>query len=359
MNIYISADRPQAEGHGGGSVVFNELEALKTLGDTAIWDKDSLNQFAGKELQDPWEWDEYCQRLLDVSSIHHKWDLGLAHGYAGSFGRTIHDLKVMGCKTSWTCAAHDVEVSRREHEVMGLPFPYKHLTEPDLWERYSRGYKEVDVLIAPGTAPKNVLLKQGCKNKIVVVPHGVTLPEKVKPLPKKFVVGYLGSFGPDKGVRYLLEAWKLLKYKDAVLLLAGKDSTSDWVKHLVSTYGGGSICLLGWQKNVSDFYNQITCYVQPSATEGYGIEINEAASFNRTVICSDGAGAADIVTADFGSVVPACNSVVLAEAIDTFKKKSHDDLVLEGNVARSAAEKLSWDKIKERYIQLWNNLLKC
>lgn len=368
MRFYITADRVGQVHHGGGQVTYHESEALKSLskeknyvqvvtdeklnGKPFEQDEDTAKGIAEVEWNDPKAWPD-----------EREMGLRLAHFYAGCFSKTVAMLKERGCLTTYTSAAHDKDLSHQEHERLGLPYPYPHLVEPELWQRYLRGYLEADVLIVPSQLSKRVMESYGAKNRIEVIPHGITIPDEncLRPLPKTFTVGYLGAFGADKGIPYLLEAWKKLNYKDAVLKLAGGNSHSQWADYLVSKFGGGNVQLLGWIDDPADFYNSISVLVQPSVSEGFGLEVLEAMAYGRPVICSYGAGAVDVIIPNgpsgeyFGQVVPARDVDFLAYTIDTTRKQL--DLERAGKAAREHAANYSWEIIRERYANVWRELL--
>ncbi len=359
MNLYITADQVGIE-TGGGKVTWEESQALQSLGPCEVWGREQL-QCQGEE---PWKWDVRGLDHIYLSSAKYN----VAHFYAGTFTRTVEKLKSRGSRTTYTAAAHSVELSKQEHEKLGIPYNYPHLTDPELWKRYLGGYAAADVLICPSSHSAKVMREFGCKNRIEIIPHGVDLPpeDRIKPFPQQFRVGYLGSYGPDKGVIYLLEAWKKLNYKDALLVLAGRDSISDWTHHLIEQYGGGNICLMGWVKDVADFYNNVSVYVQPSVTEGFGIEVLEAMSFGRPVICSDGAGAVDIVFSDYdpdtnigcyeGQPFAARDVTSLCERIEW--SKNYGNFISMGLGARIEADKYTWEKVRNRYTKIWTDMLK-
>ena len=164
-------------------------------------------------------------------------------------------------------------------------------------------------------------------------------------------MGYLGSPAPDKGLRYLLAAWKTLNYPDAVLVLAGPGT--EQLAPMVRHFGGGNVHLRGWVPDVSDFYNSISLYVQPSASEGFGIEVVEAMAHGRPVICSDGAGAAAFVHAS----VPARDAGKIATAIDVFRSAPRHLLESQSDIMLKQAELLTWPRIRERYVALWRSVL--
>ncbi len=354
MNLYVTADQIGTQ-TGGGTVTFHESEALKTLGLCRVIGRTEIERSGWKYGEEPWCWD-YAGISADCLPVGGK---SIAHFYAGTFGNTITRLKACAAesqcdlKVVYTIAAHNRFVSKREHEKLGMGFPYPHLVQETEWRKYISGYALADVIVAPGTVPARTIREYGgiFKDKrIEIIPHGCHLPAEVKPLPKTFTVGNLGSWGADKGIRYLLEAWKKLAYKDATLVLAGKDSTSPLAYALLNAFGGGNIILAGWQKDVSDFYNSLSLYVQPSATEGFGCETIESMAFNRPVICSNGAGACDAVPPEF--VVPACDADALAAKIQAVR-----DGLAYPTPPREIAQNYTWDVVQQKYIDLWKSLL--
>ncbi len=352
--LYITADKVGTE-TGGGKVAAQELQALQTLGTEPVI---RISREELGDCQDPWGWDERACCFRDWFVLQPK----LAHFYSGTFGQTVDRLKWNGCKIVYTIAAHDRDVSRQEHEKMGAGFPYIHLTNSNLWKRYIYGYQIADVIVCPSTVAARTVRAYGKEfenKRIEVIPHGVDLPpiESLKPHPNQFTVGYLGSYGFDKGVRYLLEAWKKLNYKNATLLLGGRDSTSPFVRQMIQTFGGGNIELVGWVDNTKDFYDRLSLYVQASASEGFGLEVLEAMACGRPVICSDGAGAQDVIPLGPEFKVHARNSNYIADAIDCSKTKRSNDLEAIGWIMRDAAENYTWDKIRDRYVQLWKELI--
>lgn len=363
MNLYLTADRVGVQ-TGGGLVTRHEAGALRELGPCEVWGREQLGQLASSPGAgpDPWCWDAAAKAHL--LGRHWEADGGkfprLCHVYAGTFGETVGYLRSRGCKVAYTAAAHDVAASRQAHLDAGLPYDYPHLTEPDLFGRYLRGYREADVLVCPSRHSEAVMRGFGCAQRIEVIPHGVDLPpDPPAPLPGRFTVGYLGAYGPDKGVPTLLQAWKKLNYPDATLVLAGRDSASPYVMQLCRRHGGGHIQLRGWVPDVADFYGGLSLYVQPSLTEGFGIEVLEAMAHGRAVVCSSGAGAADVVPPD--QWFEAGSATRLAELIDAYKRSywletTPGSSFGEGRPLATARD-YTWGKIRQRYQALWQELL--
>lgn len=345
-NLYITADKI-GDTSGGGRVTQEECVALAMLGNCYIWGRNHL-QCVGPE---PWGWDVSAHRAVETAESY-----TLAHFYAGTFSKTVKRLKEKGCKVTYTCAAHDKEISQLEHEKLGFPFPYPHLTNPELWAKYLQGYKDADVLICPSQYSASCMKSYGCTGRIEIIPHGVDIPDKsIVPMPATFTVGYLGAIGPDKGLIYLLQAWKLLDYKDAKLLIAGRDSLSPYMENLVSLTGAKNVERVGWIPNVSSFYNQISMYVQPSCTEGFGIEVLEAVAHGRPVSCSTNAGACEAIPEIYRH--RAMDVEHLASKIDLLRGILQNKSLEYCDLWRSLAISYKWEYIREKYITLWKELL--
>lgn len=340
MNYFITSDNIGSE-TGGGVVTYNELKSLKDFSENKV------KVINPEPNIDPFLTDRAALNLCQEKPK-------LSHFYAGTYSETIKHLKNKGTKISYTAAAHDIDLSRQEFESLGFDFSLPHLTNPKLLENYLRGYREADVIICPSEHSRKVMIdKFGCKN-VKIVPHGCFIPEVIKPLPKNFTVGYLGQPGPDKGLIYLIKAWALLNYTDSLLIIAGRGTES--LLPLVRSYGKGNINLLGFVKSPSNLYNTCSLYVQPSVTEGFGIEVLEAMAHGRAVVCSEGAGSADCVSDEVGTVVKSRNPLAIAEAIDNYKK-NQDNLLKHGDFGRQKVKDYTWDKVREKYKEIWRTII--
>lgn len=341
MNLYLTQDRIGSPG-GGGSVTFHEYRALSDLGD-------ETHPFDAMRVPldpDPFVSDRNFRRAVEGLSPK------LVHCYAGCFSETLSYLKSRGAKITYTAAAHDIQESRREFEELGMghAFP-RHLTDPELLRRYVDGYLMADIVICPSSHSKRVMLGLGAR-RVEIVPHGCD-PAKniVQPKYDRFRVGYLGQAGPDKGLRYLFEAWKRLDLKDATLVIAGNNI--EQALPLWRRFGGGNVEFTGYVKELSDFFGRIHVYVQPSVTEGFGIEILEAMAHGVPVIASSGAGASEWVSDyDSGTVVEPRDVDHLCEVLASCRPRE----------SMSGKERLpylawNWSDVNSEYKSIWKGLI--
>lgn len=337
-HLYITSDVIGAP-TGGGKVTHHEFVALSSLGLTHPID--------GARIP-PGGVFETDNRFMKAIQPEAELMGGIAHIYSGCFSNTVARLKERGMHVSYTAAAHSIKLSQEEHEGLGIPFDYPHLTHPNLWEQYVAGYKMADLVICPSNLSADLMRSYGCPY-VEVIPHGVDCPVHPPPLPKKFAVGYFGAVGPDKGLRYLLEAWKRLAYKDATLILGGRASVH--AAPLVRRFGGGNIEVMGGVDDLADFYKRITVYVQPSVSEGFGIEVLEAAAYRRMLVVSKGAGAHELVHPSV--LVDIRNPDQIAAKIDDFRAMPADEMQVLGSTHQIRAWEHKWHLIREQYEQAW------
>lgn len=360
--LMLTADRVGVQS-GGGVVTKQEYEALKSFtGDDPcyLWDHSIIEDYVFYE--DPWKYD---QRALWGLKNTPNWRPDICHVYAGTFSNTVEYLKSKGTKITYTAAAHDVDLSRKAHEMLGIPFNYPHLNDPELWKQYLKGYLLADVLICPSKVSAETKRKYGYKGRIEIIPHGVDIsPKPLVKSPKTFTVGYLGAIGADKGLVYLLQAWKELNYTDGSrLVFAGKDSQHPWFIDLASRIGCdlNTIGFLGWQKDVNDFYDGISVYVQPSITEGFGIEVLESMSRGRPALVSVGAGAADVVKEHrrfaIGDVKSLMEKINVLKQNCTLYRQLPPSPYEWTKMIQDEVVGYTWDKIRQQYVDVWKSLV--
>lgn len=340
MFLFVTSDKI-GNGSGAGTVTANELEALQKMGTVQV-----INP---NPTQDPFKVEiEVFEKIKNINLN----DVKLAHFYSGTYPEFIKFLKSKNIKVTCTAAAHDRHESQKEFEINNIEYNFPHMTNAELFSKYVNPFLIADVVICPSKHSENVMREIGCK-KTAVVPHGC-YPAIPKPLPKSFHVGYLGQIGPDKGLLYLIKAWEKLNYKDSILHLAG--SQSYYLMDTIRNLKHGMFNIMGYVKDISMFFNKCSIYVQPSVTEGFGIEILESMTFGRPVVASDGAGGSDVLTNTCGTIFQKRNINQLTNAIQKYKNDS--ELLKQQSIqSLEEAKKYYWPKIQEKYIEVWKSLL--
>jgi len=329
---------------GGGIVCYNIIQALKTVTElkTVMCNRSIPLEVPIRVISPAFYQQPENPFLYDYFASSFAEKVDIAQFYGAPFGQTVAKLCLLHHpKILVDIAPHNIELSREEHQRLGLPFPYPHLNK-NLWQLlYMLHVKVADVVIFHSKSSAEYIKKElGLTNEIRVIPHGCDLPKEIKPLPPKFVVAHVGVNGPDKGQCYLMLAWEGLGLKDADIILAGL-GTEYWTK------GCGQV------NDIAKIYEQCSVYVQPTVTEGFGIPVLEAMAYGRPVIVTEGAGVSELIEdGKEGFVVPIRSPEAIAEQIRYFYDNPSEIKRMGAN-ARQKAEQYTWEKIRKKYEEMY------
>ncbi len=151
------------------------------------------------------------------------------------------------------------------------------------------------------------------------IPNGVSRPEirnnntimNLWSLRKDSYVLFLGRIVPEKGLRYLVEAWKGLK-TDKRLVIAGGSSDTQMFLDELKAVAGEEVLFTGFQQGLvlEELYSNAYLYVLPSDLEGMPLSLLEAMSYGNCCLVSD---------------IPECKEVIMDKAL-TFEKSNVADL---------------------------------
>ena len=108
-------------------------------------------------------------------------------------------------------------------------------------------------------------------------------------LEDKLVVGHIGRFCYQKNHDFLIDIFNEIhkQRQEAVLLLIGEGELEQDIRNKVKKLGlEDSVRFMGKQKDTSEFYQAMDCFVLPSRYEGLGVVAIEAQACSVPVICS-------------------------------------------------------------------------
>jgi glycosyltransferase involved in cell wall biosynthesis len=136
---------------------------------------------------------------------------------------------------------------------------------------------------------------------------------------------FLGRLSREKGLMDLLDAWRLIRPANAVLLIAGPDMDEHpWnvgpaARAFVTEHGlEGSTSFLGSMADVTPLLRAADLLVQPSHFEALGLSAIEALACGVPVIACEVGGLLDfVVDGENGKSCPPQNAQALAAALRT------------------------------------------
>ena len=153
------------------------------------------------------------------------------------------------------------------------------------------------------------------------IPNGVNRPEirKAELITDKFgltkdsYILFLGRLVPEKGIRYLVEAFKNVKTEKKLIIAGGSSDTDSFMKELKELAKDDKrIIFTGFVQGqmLEELYSNAYIYTLPSDLEGMPLSLLEAMSYGNCCLVSD---------------IQECTEVVEDKAL-IFKKSNVQDL---------------------------------
>lgn len=199
--------------------------------------------------------------------------------------------------------------------------------------------------------------------KTVFIPNGVNRPEVVDAdlITKRFDLHkneyflFLGRLVPEKGIRYLIEAYKGVKTDKKLVIAGGTSDTDSFTKELKELAASDPrIVFTGFVQGqtLDELYSNAYVYVLPSDLEGMPLSLLEAMSYGNCCVVSDIAECAEVVE-DKAVVFKKGDVNDLREKLQSC---CFDGKRVEGykeNATDFICRKYDWDKVVEKTLRLY------
>lgn len=210
------------------------------------------------------------------------------------------------------------------------------------------------------------------EDKIVVIYHGVS-PDEFNPQKREkyfslirskysiskddTVLLFVGNEFKRKGLKYVFEAMKILNNKNLKLLVVGNGEIKFFRTFADSLGIGKNVVFAGFCEDVSIYYSVADIFIFPSTFDAFGLVVLEAMASGIPAIVSASTGASEIIEhgVDGFVVDDYRNSSEFARVItDLIKSKELMNRI--GKLARSKAEKFTWDSVAEKTLEVFKNV---
>lgn len=197
------------------------------------------------------------------------------------------------------------------------------------WGNFAKKYIIFGEKTAVKLADEIIVLSKGVQKyfmdnynrKTVYIPNGVNTPELRKAdlikrkysLDKNEYILYLGRIVPEKGLKYLINAFMKVNTNKKLVIAGGSSDTDDFLAELKSMAADDSrILFTGFVQGqlLEELYSNAYIYTLPSDLEGMPLSLLEAMSYGNCCVVSD---------------IDECAEVVEDKAV-VFKKSDEDEL---------------------------------
>lgn len=168
---------------------------------------------------------------------------------------------------------------------------------------------------------------------------------------------YLGRIVPEKGVHYLLEAFKNID-TDKKLVIAGGSSHTDEYYEKIETMAeeDSRVVMTGFVqgKLLEELFSNCSLYVLPSDIEGMPISLLEAMSYGKKCLVSDIKENVEVIK-DIGVSFRKSDVGDLTKKLDEILNSDSFDLDSE-KLIEYIEQNFSWDEVVDRTLEIYEKL---
>lgn len=195
------------------------------------------------------------------------------------------------------------------------------------------------------------------------IPNGVNRPvvhvaDLIKNkfgLDKDEYILFLGRIVPEKGLRYLVEAYKELNTDKKLVIAGGASDTDDFMNEIKALSNGNErIIFTGFVAGqlLEELYRNAYVYTLPSDLEGMPLSLLEAMSYGNCCVVSDIAECAEVVE-DKAVVFRKSDVADLREKLQMLCDDREMVERYKGTATEFICRKYSWDDVVRKTIDLY------
>lgn len=197
----------------------------------------------------------------------------------------------------------------------------------------------------------------------VFIPNGVNRPPLCAAnqitqrwgLKKDDYILFLGRIVPEKGIHYLVEAYKGIETDKKLVIAGGSSDTDEYMKELRQMAQGDSrIIFTGFVQGelLDELYSNAYIYALPSDLEGMPLSLLEAMSYGNCCLTSDIAECAEVVE-DKAVIFKKSDVTDLKDKLEMLCQDEEMVRKYKDEAADFICSKYSWDDIVEQTLRLY------
>jgi len=239
------------------------------------------------------------------------------------------------------------------------------------WGGFASRYLKLGEMMAARYADEVIVLSNNLRNYFLetygravwFISNGIQRPES-KParlinekwgLAKNEYVLFLGRIVPEKGLHYLIDAYRQIPTTKKLVVAGGKSHTGNYMNEIHEQAKGDNRIIFTdfvQGEELQELYSNAYLYVLPSDLEGMPLSLLEGMSFGNCCVVSD---------------IPECTEVVEDKAV-VFKKGDVEDLTrrldwlinnpqvvdqYKADASDFICKKYDWDDVVDRTTELY------
>ncbi len=239
------------------------------------------------------------------------------------------------------------------------------------WGKFAKAYIMLGEKVAVKFADEIIVLSEGVQNyfeekygrETKFIPNGVNRSERVE---SELIIDKYGLHGndylcflarivPEKGLTYLIDAFKQVKTDKKLVIAGGSSDTDDFAQELMKrAKGDDRIVFTGFVQGqiLEELYSNAYLYTLPSDLEGMPLSLLEAMSYGNCCIVSDIAECAEVVE-DKAIVFKKSNVEDLRQKIQELCDNPKIVQKYKKDAMNFICNKYSWDKVVRSTLELY------
>ena len=244
-------------------------------------------------------------------------------------------------------------------------------SQRDKWGKFAKKYLEWGERFAAKRADVCLVLSEQMKRHIrekygveaIRFANGIDAPEKLAPdliarnwgLEKNQYLLSLGRVEPEKGLHYLIEAFRACK-TDKKLVIAGGNSNQEYYARLQQMAAGDDrIQFIGYVKGavIQELYSNAYMFLLPSNLEGMANTLLEAMSYGSCCLVSDIPENTE-VTGDLTEIFPKGDVNALREKMQALLDDPARVEEMKSRTADYILDHYNWDVVVEQMLRIYH-----
>ena len=243
-------------------------------------------------------------------------------------------------------------------------------SQRDKWGRFAKWYLALGERIAATRADACLVLSEKMRRYVrdtygteaICFANGIDKPKNLAPkhiaeqwgLSKDGYLLSLGRIEPEKGLHYLIEAYRACK-TDKKLVIAGGNSNERYYRQLQDMAAGDDrILFVGFVSGdvTRELYSNAYIFLLPSNLEGMANTLLESMSYGNCCLVSDIAENTE-VTGEYAEVFPKGDAVALREKLQALLDDPERVARMKTQTAEYILGRYNWDIVVEQMLRIY------
>lgn len=354
---------------GGVEIVVEELSArMVQLGNQIVCYNRSGHHVSGKEFDGRCLEEYKGVKLKAVFTINSKGLAAMSASFFGALRAAFGNFDIVHFHAEGPCA------------MLWLPklFGKKCIAtihgidwQRAKWGRFASRYIKFGEMIAAKYADEVIVLSASVQKyftdtygrKTIFIPNGVSRPvrrelklAKVKfDITEEEYILFLGRLVPEKGITYLIKAFKEVKTPKKLVIAGGSSDTEAFMKELKElAKADDRIIFTGFVQGaiLEELYSNAYIYCLPSDLEGMPLSLLEAMSYGNCCLTSDIAECAEVVE-DKALMFRKSDVKDLQRLLQYACDNPQEVQKLKAQAADYICQKYNWDDVVKRTLEVY------